>query len=40
MNGIAELPAGGGEVSVWCNTQEAVEDVSSQMLFIRADARF
>ena len=40
MNGIAELPAGGGEVSVWCNTTEFAEDVSSQMLFIRADARF
>jgi hypothetical protein len=38
MNGGAQVPAGGGEVSVWCHGQSNSDDVdSSQMMMIRLD---
>jgi hypothetical protein len=39
MNGGAQVPAG-GEVSVWCQTQEFRETTYSQMMFIRLDGFF
>jgi hypothetical protein len=40
MNGGAQVPAGGGEVSVWCLTQDGIETVYTQVMFIRLDGFF
>jgi hypothetical protein len=37
MNGGAQVPAGGGEVSLWCASQSIEEVDSSQMMIIRLD---
>jgi hypothetical protein len=38
MNGGAQVPAGGGEVSLWCKSQGAFETVDyGQMMIIRLD---
>ena len=40
MNGGAQVPAGGGEVSLWCKAQGAFETVDAQMMIIRLDGFF
>jgi hypothetical protein len=39
MNGGAQVPSGGGEVSLWCNSQGGAHVIeNSQMMMIRLDA--
>jgi hypothetical protein len=42
MNGGAQVPAGGGEVSLWCNSQTGSSEfvTNSQMMIIRLDGFF
>jgi hypothetical protein len=41
INGGADVPAGGGEVSVWCDSQEGiVEEASAQIMAIRVAGFF
>ena len=41
MNGGAQVPAGGGEVSLWCKSQSANETVDyAQMMITRVDGFF
>jgi hypothetical protein len=41
MNGGAQVPAGGGEVSLWCKSQSAFETVDyAQMMITRVDGFF
>jgi hypothetical protein len=38
LNGGAQVPAGGGEVSLWCNSQGGWNKIeNSQMMMIRLD---
>ena len=40
MNGGAQVPAGGGEVSLWCKTQRDDKVTDSQMMITRLDGFF
>jgi hypothetical protein len=41
MNGGAQVPAGGGEISLWCSAQAGSEFLANaQMMFIRLDGFF